>query len=356
MDIAKRVLETLRRTLIKTGLPEMLWDFDGRLTSLLRTPEKIPRTLIAVVGKTGAGKSSLLNALLDVALLPKGSTMSCTAIPTKIKFHPESTYRAKIKVMRPAEWTEEIETAKRLLASEEELDDEPYPDKGAQGALKSALDRVRTIYPRSDPFALELIGRLADTDLKNKSVDALLEEPYVQTMLKTVRFIESTNLNDFAHQISLYIDAKPTFFSDHDGSPPSWPLVKQVTVYVNSRALSTGVSLIDLPGVGDTNAARSEQAGKFLSKCDALWIVTDIVRAETDDVAAKLLTTAMRNDLLMDGLYNSATFICTRTDNPDCEDLSKRMRLEHSNKDFVAVFTKLTELNKSTLPQTCCTI
>jgi hypothetical protein len=182
------------------------------------------------------------------------------------------------------------------------------------------------------------------------SVDALLNDPYVQDLFKAIRFIESTNLQDFAHEISHYIDAKPISFGDKDGGPPSWPLIKQVTVYVNSPAISSGVSLIDLPGVGDTNTARAEQASKFLTKCDALWIVTDIVRAETDDVASKLLTNAMKNELLMDGLYNSASFICTRTDNPDCEDLARRMRLEHSNKEYVAVIDQLRELNKSIPP------
>ena len=148
MAHANGVLDNLKHNLNATELPTQLWNPEGRLTSLLRTATKVPRTVIAVVGKTGAGKSSLLNAVLDAAVLPRGSTMSCTAIPTKIKFQLESTYRAKIKIMRPEEWAEEIETAKRLLASDETDLDEPRQNKGASGALKSALDRVRTIYPK----------------------------------------------------------------------------------------------------------------------------------------------------------------------------------------------------------------
>jgi len=96
------------------------------------------------------------------------------------------------------------------------------------------------------------------------SIDALLKDSLVQSIFKSIRIIESTDIKDFAYQISLYIDAAPMSFSDHNGKPPFWPLVKQVTVYINSPAISSGVSLIDLPGVGDTNSARSEQASKFL--------------------------------------------------------------------------------------------
>jgi AAA15 family ATPase/GTPase len=148
---AKAVLKSSRRELNECGLPEKLWDHDGRFAGLRATPDKVPRTVIAVVGKTGAGKSSLLNAILDVAVLPKGSTMSCTAIPTKIKYHGENVFRAKIKVMKPSEWKEEIESARRLLQYND-TEGKPVDEHSLkQKAIKSALDRVRTIYSKYLP-------------------------------------------------------------------------------------------------------------------------------------------------------------------------------------------------------------
>jgi hypothetical protein len=188
---------------------------------------------------------------------------------------------------------------------------------------------------------------LSDNDIKTKSLDELLKHLAVQTLFTTPRFIESTSPVEFANEVSLYIDASPTFSSGESSCTTRWPLIKKVTLYLNSPAIQSGVSLIDLPGVGDTNSARSEQASKYLSRCDAIWIVADIVRAETDDVAIGLLSKAMKRELLMDGLYNAATFICTRTDNPDCEDLAKRMHLEQLNGEYASLVSQLRGLNQS---------
>jgi hypothetical protein len=50
--------------------------------------------------------------------------------------------------MKPEEWAEEIETAKMLLGWDDHDSDEAVQNKGDHGSLKSALDRVRTIYPK----------------------------------------------------------------------------------------------------------------------------------------------------------------------------------------------------------------
>lgn len=72
-----------------------------------------------------------------------------------------------------------------------------------------------------------------------------------------------------------------------DGSGAAlWPLIRQVQVRCPSAALSTGVILVDLPGVADANAARNVIAKDYMKKCDCIWILAPITRA-VDDKAAK---------------------------------------------------------------------
>ena len=193
---------------------------------------------------------------------------------------------------------------------------------------------------------------MTDAQIKSLSLGAFVRNPYVQSLLGSTVVIETNDAKDFANQISHYIDAMPMVSSDADEvtNPPCWPLVKKVTLYVNSPVIQDGIVLIDVPGVGDTNAARAGQAEKYLTNCDAIWIVTDIARAQTDDVVAGLLSKAMKRELLMDGLYNAATFICTRTDNPDCGDIIRRMHLDQLNHECGSLLEELAELNKSTPP------
>lgn len=71
---------------------------------------------------------------------------------------------------------------------------------------------------------------------------------------------------------------------DDDG-PAFWPLIRQVRVKCNSKALSTGAILVDLPGVADANAARNNIAKDYMKKCDCIWILAPITRAVDDKTA-----------------------------------------------------------------------
>ena len=49
------------------------------------------RELIGVFGKTGAGKSSLINAVIGVKnLLPSGSVRACTSVMIKVEANKEN--------------------------------------------------------------------------------------------------------------------------------------------------------------------------------------------------------------------------------------------------------------------------
>jgi predicted GTPase len=51
----------------------------------LQTKFSLPKTVIAVVGKMGAGKSSLINAVLDqLNILPTSGMRACTAVVVEV--------------------------------------------------------------------------------------------------------------------------------------------------------------------------------------------------------------------------------------------------------------------------------
>lgn len=72
---------------------------------------------------------------------------------------------------------------------------------------------------------------------------------------------------------------------DDENGPAYWPLIRQVQVKCNSRALSTGCILVDLPGVADANAARNNIAKDYMKKCDCIWVLAPITRAVDDKTA-----------------------------------------------------------------------
>lgn len=70
-----------------------------------------PPTIIGIVGNTGAGKSSMLNALLDQPkpFIPTSSTRACTATITEMSYHDNETFRAVIEFVSTETWKTELD-------------------------------------------------------------------------------------------------------------------------------------------------------------------------------------------------------------------------------------------------------
>ena len=75
------------------------------------------RTIIGVVGNTGAGKSSVINAMLDEErLVPTNCMRACTAVVTELSYNYEQQpYRAEIEFITVEDWRKELETLFRDL-------------------------------------------------------------------------------------------------------------------------------------------------------------------------------------------------------------------------------------------------
>jgi hypothetical protein len=68
-----------------------------------------------------------------------------------------------------------------------------------------------------------------------------------------------------------------------------WPLVKLVRIKsVLWVALQPGITLVDAPGLNDSNASRNAVVSRYLRDSDAIWIVSNITRAVNDKTAKVL--------------------------------------------------------------------
>ncbi|KAE8283192.1 Nuclear GTPase SLIP-GC [Larimichthys crocea] len=108
-----------------------------KLNSFLKTKisdlKTDKRELVGVFGKTGAGKSSLINAVTEQKkLLPSGSITACTSVMIKVEANMQnSKYEAHIEFITKEEWKDELWSAFNLLrdnAAQENDEDEDYRD------------------------------------------------------------------------------------------------------------------------------------------------------------------------------------------------------------------------------------
>ncbi|KAH8691825.1 hypothetical protein BGW36DRAFT_437369 [Talaromyces proteolyticus] len=284
-----------------------------------------PKVIIGVVGNTGAGKSSIINAVLDEErLVPTNCMRACTAVVTEISYnHEETPYRAEIEFITANDWAKELQ-----ILLDELL--------GVGGILlvTIAYAKIKAVYPS-----------YTKNQLENSTISKLIEHPNVQKVLGRVESVVETNSKQFYKNLQTYVDSREKMAQEKDTTDQPlldmevWPLIKVVRIYVKATALSTGAVIVDLPGVHDSNPARAAVSKSYLKQCTGLWIVAPITRAVDDKAAKYLLGGGFKRQLKMDGGLNSITFICSKTDDisllecQECLGLEKQMGALRGNAD-----------------------
>lgn len=81
-----------------------------------------PPTIVGIMGTTGSGKSSLMNAMFGSQLFPVSGTRACTAAITEISYNPgDIPYRAVIDFVSLEAWRAELD----LLRQDTEMAKDP---------------------------------------------------------------------------------------------------------------------------------------------------------------------------------------------------------------------------------------
>ncbi|KAI0079668.1 hypothetical protein K474DRAFT_1683062 [Panus rudis PR-1116 ss-1] len=317
----------------------------------------VPTTMIAVCGATGAGKSSILNAILDDNIVPTSGMRACTAVVTEIAYHTKKSIDADVSFLSEKEWRDELAVLLDDLVDE---DGNVKRSTDLRSDAGVAWQKVHAVYPKVTQEALVRM-----------SVDQILAlDARVSSILGTTKHISTNDSKSFAKEIGKYIDSKdqkrgdkkkakakeitkekdkPKGLSllekfkqknarntnkkddDYDPEGPAfWPLIRQVNVRCNARALSTGAILVDLPGVADANAARNNIAKDYMKKCDCVWILAPITRAVDDKTARDLMGDAFKMQLMMGKCYDAhaITFIATKCDDISCSEVIRALNLD----------------------------
>ncbi|KAL2258691.1 hypothetical protein VTK26DRAFT_7888 [Humicola hyalothermophila] len=269
----------------------------------LEAEAKPTRTIVGVVGNTGAGKSSVISAVLDEErLLPTNCMRACTASPTEISYNysddPAELYRAEVEFITAQDWLSDLRALySDLLDGSGEVARECTNQDSDAGV---AYAKIKAVYPK---LTREMIA--------SASVEDLVDQPLVRRVLGSVRKLQARTAADLYRQLQEYVDSKE---KNTEKRMEYWPLIKIVRIYTKAAALATGACLVDLPGVQDSNAARAAVADSYMKACTGLWIVAPITRAVDDKTAKSLLGDSFRRQLKYDGAYSAVTFICSKTD------------------------------------------
>ncbi|KAL3795128.1 hypothetical protein HJC23_007356 [Cyclotella cryptica] len=311
-----------------------------------------PRTTIGVLGNTGTGKSSFLNALLEEAsVLPTSGSRGCTAAVVELVFHfdlvkepqhPDQkvpVYTGEVEFITLEDWRKELKVLIDECSTQENTIYARPPLEENMPDAAAAWQKIEQVYGKksmekfhgkpsehvykvlsNDARVRKLLTpsgvsrehnsiyvNVGETTVGSEVVTELLK-PFAR-MKGRVRSMRKKWAQDFRSRINDYV-----YRLGNGDLPQTWPLIHKVKLRGPWHVLSTGACLVDLPGVRDSNAARAKVAERYLQNCNQIAIVASIKRAVDDGTARELMGEQFKRRLLMDGNYGNICFVCTQTD------------------------------------------
>ncbi|KAL8649989.1 MAG: hypothetical protein Q9226_005335 [Calogaya cf. arnoldii] len=233
----------------------------GRLRAAagrLRSFESPATRLIGIVGDSAAGKSSLINSLLDIPDLAHKGDHGSAVTSFVTEYHRRSSQQT-------APFTIEVE-----YCNETEIDEQLYEllvsyrelyQPGLEKELENNESLYREIETKSTVAASTLQSifpnrpEVAPRQLKDQGKGVF--ERILRDLKRLASFIEwpSDAVNGrwtATATSSSECHEKVAYFMEKG----LWPLTNIVRIYLSAQVLKTGVILADLPGYRDINLAR----------------------------------------------------------------------------------------------------
>ncbi|KAI3320818.1 hypothetical protein HD806DRAFT_505075 [Xylariaceae sp. AK1471] len=257
---------------------------------------------VGFVGDSGAGKSSLLNSLLDCRDLARASNggSACTCVVTEYHYH---------------------EDRELTIEAERFSEDEVKPQ------LENLLRDYRHFHLNKDSFESHEVKDLEErANLARDTFQAMFgglfvnqstllrdtESEALSTIQSWVRNFDPSVIPERRVDLSLKecssILMRLTSEDESAEGATIWPWLKKIKVYVNAHILSKGLVLVDLPGLRDLNSARRHITERYLLKCNEIFVVANIGRATTDEGVQSVFKLAKKARLSNVGI------ICTKSD------------------------------------------
>ncbi|XP_034568072.1 nuclear GTPase SLIP-GC-like isoform X2 [Notolabrus celidotus] len=323
---------------------------NAELNDFLKTKihdlKKEKREMIGVFGRTGAGKSSLINAVIgEKDLLPSGDVSACTSVMIKVEANTKNkNYEAEIEFISEEEWKHDLWYLSKFVLNKAEDEED-----------------AREEHDDNDD-AVEMLSALYGEDWeKNSSPESLCHDKHFREIPEFKNSENKTLTCESARELSTEL-VKYTRSGSKEGKGKEakrwfWPLVKCVTVRVPKNDLLQHVTLVDLPGSGDRNKSRDKMWKGVIGDCSTVWIVAEIKRAAAEEEPWEILKNANSN-MGNGGQCQQIHFICTMSDvlgnvkNRSAEDVRANIfKRNMQAKD--AVKKEFRKLNKTHIREEC---
>lgn len=283
------------------------------------------RLTIGVLGPTGVGKSSMICNLCGIPGIAETSCLgsSCTSVPIEYRGMLEgqtSPFYIEIEHLSGTELEDYVkelvwEFIQVSLPSAEDADTEEYHKMEADSAaawtcLGTAFKQHENEFEKDSWIEGAQQGKYKSIITQFLKWTAELQWPDGVT--------ESGPYTAEAHSVEQWQQELAKFMQQG-----LWPFIRVVRCFSDSPLLKA-LTLVDMPGLGDTNMARVRATQRYLQRCDHILVLTRISRAVTDEGLQDTITKTLEKYASIDLSANSISrrklslsIVCTHSENID---------------------------------------
>ncbi|KAM6149628.1 LOW QUALITY PROTEIN: nuclear GTPase SLIP-GC [Erethizon dorsatum] len=302
----RRVLSNTYQKLIQSvflddGIPNGVKYLINRLLAMIEKPSLEP-IYIGLFGSTGAGKSSLINAIIQQAMfLPVSGDSICTSCIVQVSSGCCEQYEAKIHLLSDQEWKVELKNLTKLVHRTEEAGGEDVDTDvwDRDEAMEEAIWKLQMVY---------------GTGAERKNYEDLLRaKPKGKIPTSRIITLKAEEAGELSVKLDPYIRAQMRDGDGESGETRIWPLIKHVEVTLpRSAQIPEGVVLVDIPGTGDFNSKRDEMWKKTIDKCSVIWVIGDVERVSGGRAHEDLLNESIK--ACQRGFCMDIALVVTKTD------------------------------------------
>jgi ATPase subunit of ABC transporter with duplicated ATPase domains len=185
--------------------------------------------LIGVAGATGAGKTSLLNTLLEYPeMLPSSSTEAATATVCRIAYNHDDTpgneFRADIKFRALEAVKAELSEVLAAVRDRKNLRVQEFEDENER---IEAIEVVTDIISRGINKIFVVWGlRESEIEEMDHTVESVMgANTHILDLLGRNVTIVSSDPDEFSNEVKPYLDSTPT-----PEGVIAWPLIEEVRI------------------------------------------------------------------------------------------------------------------------------
>ena len=292
-----------------------------------------PPVTIALLGSTGAGKSTLINRLVGADVLPNSGSKVCTAGITRLKYLDSDEFKITVTFSDLTSWEQELRTLDAIDIGEA-VDGEPSVDiekkSGKSQISREERERFIAVY-----------GLAAfDNFVRTRDKKQLLLPPKVlQAFNQKTLTLTAKDSQEVLNIAKGYL-VTTTSENQELVNDQLWPIVETVLIEGRFEAIKHGSEIVDLPGLNDPNPAREAKTFEYLKVAKFIFIAYEAKRQPTKDIRDVLKSRDLMSSIIASGKTHALTFIATKIDDFSEDDQDFSHFTEDDSMEMLALHRK----------------